>query len=45
MGYNSVSDQKLKMHDIYFINSDGEVSELITIFKKRMDPGDEFRLK
>lgn len=35
MGYNTISDQKLTMKDLYFINADGEVSELVTIFKHR----------
>jgi len=35
LGYNSVASRKLAIHDIYFINADGEVSELISIFKKK----------
>jgi hypothetical protein len=31
-GYNSVSDHKLKLEDFIFINSDGEVPELIDAF-------------
>jgi len=50
LGYNSIAPKKLQIHDIYFINADGEVSELISIFKKKSNAdkfsGNEmFRLK
>jgi len=35
LGYNSVAPKKLRVHDLYFINADGEVSELISMFKKK----------
>jgi len=49
LGYNSVAAKKLEIHDLYFVNADGEISELVTVFKKKMqkepDFGSEFRLK
>lgn len=35
LGYNSVNPNKLKIHDLYLINSDGEVPELLQVFKNR----------
>jgi hypothetical protein len=48
--YNNVAPNKLKMKDLYFLNADGGVPELLTIFKdSASEPGgsqfSNFRLK
>lgn len=39
LGFNTVAKQTLKIHDLYLINADGQVPELLTVFKNSKVPG------
>ena len=46
LGYNSKvsKEKKLLMHDIYFVNADGQISELLSIFRN-FNTFESFRYK
>jgi hypothetical protein len=39
LAYNTVSDRRMTMSDLWLINSDGEIGELFNIFKNSIIPG------
>jgi len=39
LGYNTISPTRMAMEDLWIINSDGEIGELLNIFEKSDVPG------
>lgn len=39
LGYNTISKKSMSMMDLYIVNSDGELSELLNIFADADEPG------
>lgn len=39
LAYNTVSERRMTMSDLWLINSDGEIGELFNIFKNSIIPG------
>jgi hypothetical protein len=39
LAYNTVSEKRMTMSDLWLINSDGEIGELFNIFKNSIIPG------
>lgn len=45
LGHNSVSTHILQVHDLYLVNSDGEVPELLQVFRNKHKQTLQSRLK